>query len=81
MRERYEAEMLELENCERTARTRYLEAKTILAQKEEEIVYMRARLHTQNLELNELQQVCKMSQRVLYIIFCKNTMTHLVTVR
>ena len=31
--------------------------KSALAQKEEEIVYLRARLHTQDLELCELQHV------------------------
>ncbi|MPC32653.1 Centrosomal protein [Portunus trituberculatus] len=57
LRERYEAEMQELECGERAARTRYLEMKSLLTQKEEEIVYLRARLHTQDLELCDLQQV------------------------
>lgn len=58
MRERYESEMSEMECGERAARTRYLEMKALLTQKEEEIVYLRARLHTQDLELCDLQQVC-----------------------
>lgn len=57
LRERYENELNELESSERAARTRYLEMKSVLAQKEEEIVYLRARLHTQDLELCELQHV------------------------
>ncbi|XP_045124215.1 uncharacterized protein LOC123512080 isoform X2 [Portunus trituberculatus] len=57
LRERYEAEMQELECGERAARTRYLEMKSLLTQKEEEIVYLRARLHTQDLELCDLQQM------------------------
>ncbi|XP_063885184.1 centrosomal protein of 131 kDa-like isoform X2 [Scylla paramamosain] len=57
LRERYEAEMQEVECGERAARTRYLEMKSLLTQKEEEIVYLRARLHTQDLELCDLQQM------------------------
>lgn len=57
LRERYENELNELESSERAARTRYLEMKSVLAQKEEEIVYLRARLHTQDLELCELQHM------------------------
>ncbi|XP_042234111.1 centrosomal protein of 131 kDa-like [Homarus americanus] len=57
LRERYENELNELEASERGARSRYLEMKSILAQKEEEIVYFRARLHTQDLELCELQHM------------------------
>ncbi|XP_069169784.1 repetitive organellar protein-like [Procambarus clarkii] len=57
LRERYENELNELESSERGARSRYLEMKSILAQKEEEIVYLRARLHTQDLELCELQHM------------------------
>lgn len=57
MRERYEVELNELETSEREARSRYLEMKSILAQKEEEIVYLRARLHTQDIELCELQHM------------------------
>ena len=34
-------------------------SKGLLAQKEEEVVYLRARLHTQDLELCELQHVCR----------------------
>ncbi|XP_066985940.1 uncharacterized protein [Macrobrachium rosenbergii] len=57
LRERYELELNELETSEREARSRYLEMKSILAQKEEEIVYLRARLHTQDIELCELQHM------------------------
>lgn len=57
LRERYDNELNELESSERNARSRYLEMKSILAQKEEEIVYLRARLHTQDLELCELQHM------------------------
>lgn len=57
LRERYENELNELESSERGARSRYLEMKSLLAQKEEEIVYLRARLHTQDLELCELQHM------------------------
>ena len=57
IRDRYENEIKEIENGERVARNRYLEMKSILTQKEEEIVYLRARLHTQDLELCELQHV------------------------
>ncbi|XP_050714127.1 centrosomal protein of 131 kDa-like [Eriocheir sinensis] len=57
MRERYEREMSEMDCGERAARTRYLEMKALLTQKEEEIVYLRARLHTQDLELCDLQQM------------------------
>ncbi|CAL4110089.1 unnamed protein product, partial [Meganyctiphanes norvegica] len=57
MRERYKSELSELEGSEKAARTRYLEIKSVLAQKEEEIVYLRARLHSQDLELCELQHM------------------------
>ncbi|XP_068207960.1 myosin-11-like isoform X1 [Palaemon carinicauda] len=57
IRERYELELNELETSEREARSRYLEMKSILAQKEEEVIYLRARLHTQDIELCELQHM------------------------
>ncbi|XP_076053037.1 uncharacterized protein LOC143032341 isoform X2 [Oratosquilla oratoria] len=57
IRDQYEHELSELESSERAARSRYLEMKSVLAQKEEEIIYLRARLHTQDLELCELQHM------------------------
>ncbi|KAK4308057.1 hypothetical protein Pmani_020227 [Petrolisthes manimaculis] len=57
LRDKYESELSEVESSERGARGRYLEMRSLLAQKEEEIVYLRARLHTQDLELTELQHM------------------------
>ncbi|XP_042886515.1 probable serine/threonine-protein kinase irlF [Penaeus japonicus] len=54
LKDRYEHDLSVLEVSEREARTSYLEMKSILSQKDEEIVYLRARLHSQDLEMCEL---------------------------
>ncbi|KAL7642594.1 UNVERIFIED_CONTAM: hypothetical protein RMT77_007155 [Armadillidium vulgare] len=57
IRERYETELQDLEECEKISRSRYLEMKGLLTQREEEIIYLRARLHTQSMELKDFQQM------------------------
>ncbi|XP_070000248.1 uncharacterized protein [Penaeus vannamei] len=59
LKARYERDLSALELSEREARTRYLEMKSVLSKKEEEIVYLRARLHSHDLEMVELHNMLR----------------------
>ncbi|XP_047485487.1 uncharacterized protein LOC125036708 [Penaeus chinensis] len=59
LKARYERDLSALELSEREARARYLEMKCVLSKKEEEIVYLRARLHSHDLEMAELHNMLR----------------------